>query len=98
MNQFRYLRSEDCTLRRLERDRLEDFDMWTWRNMGNISWKDHKTNEYVLDQVKEKINILNTVLERKTRWLGHILRGESLVNEVIEGRMEGRGKTRILCC
>ena len=35
------------------------------------------TNEYVLDQVKEKRRLLNTKLERKR--LGHILRGESLV-------------------
>ena len=27
--------------------------MWTWRNMENISWKDHITNEYVLGQVND---------------------------------------------
>ncbi len=73
--------------------------MWTWRNMENISWKGHMTNEYVLDQVNEKRKLLNTILERKKRWLGHILRGESLLKEVIEGRMEGkkrRGKPRII--
>ena len=66
--------------------------------MENISWKDYMTNEYVLDQVNEKIKLLNTIFERKKRWLGHILRGESLVKEVIEGRMRGkrgRGKPRI---
>ena len=48
------------------------------------------TNEYVLGQVNEKRKLLNTILERKKRWLEHILRGESLVKEVIEGRMEGK--------
>jgi hypothetical protein len=47
--------------------------------MENISWKDHMTNEYVLDQVKEKRKLLNTILERKKRWLGNILRGENFV-------------------
>ena len=91
--------SETWTLRKYERDRLEAFEMWTWRNMENISWKDHITNEYVLGQVNEKRKLLNIILERKKRWLGHILRGESLVKEVIEGRMEGkrgRGKPRIM--
>ena len=67
--------------------------------MENISWKDHITNDYVLGQVNEKRKLLNTILERKKRWLGHILRGESLVKEVIEGRLEGkrgRGKSRIM--
>ena len=53
-------------------------EMWTWRNMENISWKDHITNEYVLGQVNEKKKLLNIILERKKSWLGHILRGESL--------------------
>ena len=73
--------------------------MWTWRNMKNISWKDHITNEYVLGQVNEKIKLLNTILERKKRWLKHILRGDSLVKEVIEARIEenrGRRKPRIM--
>ena len=78
---------------------LEAFEMWTWRNMENVSWKDNMTNECVLDQVNEKRKRLNTILESKKRWLGHILKGESLVKEVIEGRIEGkrgRGKPRIM--
>ena len=67
---------------------------------GNICLKDHNTNEYVLDiTVEEKSKLLNTVLKRKKRCLGHILRGESIFKEVIEGRMEGkirRGKPRIM--
>ena len=53
----------------------------------------------MLDILKEKIKLLNTVLERKKRWLRHFLKGESLEKEVIEGRMEGkrgRGKPRII--
>ena len=53
--------------------------------MENISWKDHMTSQYVLDQVDEKRRLLKSLLERKKRWLGHILRGESLVKELIEG-------------
>ena len=70
--------SETQTLRKYERDRLEAYEMWTmenmernvdhkWRNMENISWKGHITNEYVLGQVNEKRRLLNTILERKKR-------------------------------
>ena len=53
----------------------------------------------MIDIVKERRKLLNTVLESNKRWLGYILRGKSLVNEVIEGWMEGkrgRGKSRIM--
>ena len=42
-------------------------------------------------------NTVSNVFESKKLWLGHILRGESLVKEVIEGRMKGkRGKPNIM--
>ena len=56
--------------------------------MENISWKDYMTNEYVLDQVNENRKLLNIILVRIKRRLGHILRGESLVKEFIEWRKE----------
>ena len=49
-------------------------DNRAWRNMENINWKDQNTNEYALDLVKAKRKLLNTVLERKKQWLGHILK------------------------
>ena len=67
--------------------------------MDNICWKDHMTNECVLDQVNEKRKLLNTLLKRKKRWIGYIFKGKSLVKEVTEGRMggkRGRGKPRIM--
>ena len=53
----------------------------------------------MLDIVKERRKLFNTVFRNeKRRWLGHILRGDGLVNKVIEERIEGkrgRGKPRI---
>ena len=44
------------------------FEMCTSPNMENNSWK-----EYVLDMIRDKIKLLNTVLERKKRRFRHIL-------------------------
>ena len=54
----------------------------------------------MLDIVKERRKLLNTVLKKKKQWLGHILRGESLVKKVIEGRMDGREEveSHVSCC
>ena len=41
----------------------------------------------MLDLVKEKKKLVNTVLERKKRWIRRILRRDSLMKELIEGRM-----------
>ena len=55
------------TLTKYERDIFVAIEMWTCRNMKNISYKDHMTNQYVINQENEKSKILNTMLKRKKR-------------------------------
>ncbi len=89
---------ETWSLGKKEVDRLQAFEMWIWRRMEKISWKDKKTNVEVLDLVCEERNLVDTILKRKKNWIGHIVRGEGLLKTVMEGRMEGkrgRGRPRI---
>ena len=89
---------ETWTIRREEMDRLDAFEMWIWRRMEKVSWKDKKTNEEVLKSIGEKISFVKTVVKRKKNWIGHIMRGDSLLKRVLEERMEGkrpRGRPRI---
>jgi len=44
----------------------------------------------LLHRVKEERNILHTIKKRKVNSIGHILRMNSLLNHVIEGKIEGR--------
>ena len=58
---------------------------------------DWKTNEEVLELVGEKRKMVDVIIERKKNWIGHILRSNGLMKEVMEGRMEGkrpRGRMR----
>jgi hypothetical protein len=57
--------------------------------MEKISWTDSVRNEEVLHRVKEDRNILHTIKRRKANWIGHILRRNCLLKDVIEGRLEG---------
>jgi len=65
-------------------------EMWFWRRMERVSWTEKKTNEKVLKIVEEDRKLVNTIITRKRKWIGHILRGEGLMKDDLEGRMEGR--------
>jgi len=57
---------------------------------------DKITNEEILNKVGEKRQLIS-VTNRKKIWIGHVLRDEGLLREVVEGRMEGkrvRGRPR----
>jgi len=46
-------------------------------------------NEEVLLRVKEQRNILHDVSKRKANWIGHILRRNCLLQQVVEGKIKG---------
>jgi hypothetical protein len=70
--------------------RIKSFEMWCWRRMEKISWTDRVRNEEVLHRVKKERNILHTIKRTKANWIGHILRRNCLLKQVIEGKLEGR--------
>ena len=53
-----------------------------------ISWTDHVRNEEVLLRVNEQRNILHEIREKKANWIGHILRRNCLLKQVIEGKIK----------
>jgi hypothetical protein len=54
-----------------------------------ISWTDHVRNEEVLLKVKEQRNILHEMSKRKANWIGHVLRRNCLLQQIIEGKIKG---------
>ena len=55
--------------------------------MEKIKWSEKVTNKQVLDLIGEKRTLLNNILHRKANWIGHILRRNCLLRDVIEGQM-----------
>ena len=78
--------------------RLEDFEIWIWKRMKKISWMDRMRNEEVSAQVNKMRTMLNTIRSRKHCWIGHVLRHDELLGNLMEGRMVGkptRGRKRL---
>src|SRR5215470_9981515 len=85
------MKSEECR-------RIQAFEMWLWRRMEKIKWTEKVTNDSVLATVNEKYALVEKIKKVKKSWIGHVIRGEGLMKEVMEGRMEGkrtRGRKRI---
>jgi len=80
---------EIWTLRTVDQKHLESFEMWCWRRMENIRWTDHVRNEEVLLRLNEQRNILHEIRKRKANWIGHILRRNCLLQQVVEGKIQG---------
>jgi len=84
--------AETWPLRAVDQKHLENFEMWCWRRMEKLSWTDHVKNEVLL-RVKEQRNILHEISKRKANCIGHIMRRNCLIQEVIEGKLKGGNRS-----
>ena len=89
--------SEAWTLTKALEKRVEAFEMWCLRRIGNISWRDKLKNEKVLDKLGTKRQLLNDIQSRKLKYFGHIKRKNNILTTLTEGKLEGkrpRGRPR----
>jgi len=56
---------------------------WRWTADGN------KIFGHILLLLNEQRNILHEIRKRKANWIGHILRSNCLLKQVIEGKIKG---------
>ena len=50
--------SETWTLRKLDREYLENFEMWFWKRMEKIKWSEEVPNGQVFERIGEKRTLL----------------------------------------
>jgi hypothetical protein len=58
--------------------------------LEKISWTGYVRNKEVLLGVSEQRNILHEIRKRKADWIGHILRRNCLLKQVIERKINGQ--------
>ena len=54
----------------------------------DVSCTVHKTNEKILQMVETEREIMDTIRSGQKRWLGYILRHDSLLRITLEGQIQ----------
>jgi len=74
--------AETWTMTQNPQRNFEAFEMWIWRKMLKISWMQKISNQQVLDSIQEERTLLDSIHQRKHKWLGHILRHDGLLHTI----------------
>ncbi|GFR89952.1 endonuclease-reverse transcriptase [Elysia marginata] len=83
--------SETWTLNKNTEKRIEAMEMWIYRRMQRISWKEKVTNKKVLESVGlQRPELLLTMQRRKMKYYGHLRRHDSIQKRILEGKIDGR--------
>src|SRR6266403_5301744 len=80
---------ETWTLFQDKINRLNALEVWLWRGLEKIRWRDKVHNDEVFARVNEERCLIKTIRQRQKNWIGHVLRGDSFLRDVMEGRVVG---------
>ena len=90
--------SESWTITRELKAKINAAEMWFYRRMMRISWRDRITNEEVLARFGTRRALVGEIRRRQMNFVGHIIRSEKLEHLCLTGRVEGRrarGRQRV---
>ncbi|GFS05569.1 endonuclease-reverse transcriptase [Elysia marginata] len=88
---------ETKTMRKADELKIEAAEMWFFRRLLRVSWKDRRTNGNVLAEMGTERTLLSLVKERRLKYIGHTERitKTDLMKTIFEGKREakrGRGR------
>jgi hypothetical protein len=66
------------------------FETWCWRRMLNIKWTDSIANDEVFQRTKEERLLLKIKKNRSHSWIGHTMRHNKFVVNILERAMSGK--------
>ena len=70
--------------------RVDAFELWCYRRLLRVSWKERKTNKWVLEKIGSVLTLRKSMGERKSRFFGYIVRKYGMKNILMQGKMEGK--------
>jgi len=66
------------------------FETWCWGRMLKVKLTDRITNEKFFQRVKEERLLLKILKNRRHSWIGHIIRHNEFVVNILEGAISSR--------
>ena len=87
---------ETWTMKKEEEKKIESAEMWFYRRLLRISWKDKRTNDSILQELKTPRTLLNTIRKRKLKYVGHASRNTKapLMTTALQGKVQSATSRR----
>jgi len=90
---------ESWTVKKTERRRIDDFELWCWRRLLRVPWTARRSNQSILKEISPGISLEGMMLKLKLQYFGHLMRRfDSLDKTLMLGGIEGRrrrGRQRV---
>ena len=82
---------ESWTFRKAERQRIDAFELWSWRRLLRVPWTARRSNQSILKEISLGCSLEGLMLKLKLQYFGHLKRrADSLEKTLMLGKIEGR--------
>ena len=88
-------RCESWTLKKVECQRTDAFELWHWRRLLRVPWTSRRSNQSILKKISPEYSLEGLMLKLKLQYFGHPLQtADSLENTLRLGKIEGNNTNK----
>ena len=85
---------DSWTIKKAERQRVDGFELWSWRRLLRVPWTATRSNQSILKEIIPEYSLEGLMLKLKLQYFGLLMRRtDSLEKSLMLGKIEG-GKRR----
>ena len=86
---------ESWTIKKVERRRIDAFELWCWRRLFRVPWTARRSNQSILKEISSGCSLEGLMLKLTLQYFGHLMRrADSLEKTLMLGKFEGRRRGR----
>ena len=86
-------RCESWTIKKVEHQRIDAFELWCWRRLLRVPWTARRSNQSIIKEISPGCSLEELMLKLKLQYFGHHMqRVDSLKKTLMLGGIWGRKK------
>ena len=86
---------ESWTVKKVERRRIDAFELWCWRRLLRVPWTARRSNQPILKEISPGISLEGMMLKLKLQYFGHLMRRVDSLEKTDAGRDWGQEEKRM---
>ena len=84
---------ESWTIKNIEHQRIDAFELWCWRRLLRVPWTARVSNQSILKEISPEYSLEGLMLKLKLQYFGHLIqRADSLEKTLMLGQMKAGGE------
>ena len=64
---------ESWTVKKVERRRIDAFELWCWRRFLRVPWTARRSNQSILKEISPRYSLEGLMLKLKLQYFGHLM-------------------------